>query len=239
MQQHRHHHSLGDGLRLNSRVHLIAYEAAQLTDPPAAIRRALNLLSIKHRLGADEFGGLVEFEEARPVIDEGCGQGWLSIHLTATFGLNSTDFDGRFKWVAERAELWRRIASDPLAHVEWADASVPDPLAALAAVFEWAAFLDFGPGMPSRLPVIVEDRHLGGFMLSPLPSAADEHVRLRELSCAAFEAREAGIEVSEDGAGTFATHAATAWDLVHFLQDGLRVAATIAGPVPCFMGADA
>lgn len=54
--------------------------------------------------------------------------------------------------------------------------------------------------------------------MPPTPDAA----RLRGLSCAGLEARARGIEVCEDGAGTFATHAETAWSLVHFLQDGLQ-----------------
>lgn len=105
--------------------------------------------------GHDLARGLLTFKEGRPITFENGGAGWLAVHLANTWGNDKVSFDERIDWVEEREELWRRIASDPIAHLEWAT-EADSPWQALAAVFEWVRFLDEGFGMVSSLPIRVD-----------------------------------------------------------------------------------
>jgi DNA-directed RNA polymerase len=102
--------------------------------------------------GRDLARGLLTFEEGKPVDMK--SSGWLAIHLANQFGQDKITMGERIDWVEERRELWFRIADDPKANREWADADAP--WQALAAVFEWVGFLEHGEGFVSHLPIRVD-----------------------------------------------------------------------------------
>lgn len=110
--------------------------------------------------GADLAKGLLEFAEGREITEENGGAGWLAIQLASVWGNDKWDFDKRIAWVEKNEAMWRSIAADPLADKRWAVSEGPHkvdkPFAALAAIFEWVAFLDHGFGFVSHLPVAVD-----------------------------------------------------------------------------------
>lgn len=108
--------------------------------------------------GADLAKGLLTFADGLPVTRENGGAGWLAIHLASVWGNDKVSLDDRIAWVEEREEMWRRIAADPMGEVDlWGRKGTADkPWQALAAVFEWVAYLDHGDGYVSSLPVVVD-----------------------------------------------------------------------------------
>lgn len=110
--------------------------------------------------GADLAKGLLEFAEGREITEENGGAWWLAIQLASVWGNDKWDFDKRIAWVEKNEAMWRSIAADPLADKRWAVSEGPHkvdkPFAALAAIFEWVAFLDHGFGFVSHLPVAVD-----------------------------------------------------------------------------------
>lgn len=162
--------------------------------------------------GRDLARGLLTFAEGRPVDKESAG--WLAIHLANCFGFDKAPFDDRIAWVAERLEKWMGIAHDPMAHREWADAD--SPWQALAAVFEWIAYLENGEGYVSHLPVRVDGtcnglQHLsamtrderGGTAVNLVPSARPQDIYQRvadRLTFKLYEIKAEGGEPSENAA---------------------------------------
>lgn len=112
--------------------------------------------------GSDLARGLLTFAEGLPITEENGGGPWLAIHLAACWGkdrqsgidYDKVSLDERITWVEEHEDQWRRIAEDPYANTEWHQAD--KPFQALAAIFEWVAFLDHGWGYVSSLPVMVD-----------------------------------------------------------------------------------
>lgn len=120
-----------------------------------------------HPQGGDLARGLLTFAEGRPITEKNNGAGWLAVHLAGVWGNDKVSYDERIKWVDEREDLWRRIAADPLRNTEWTTAD--HPWQALAAVAEWARFLETGFGFVSSLPVRVDGtcngiQHLSAMM---------------------------------------------------------------------------
>lgn len=104
--------------------------------------------------GEDLARGLLTFAEGKPLTEEGAE--WLAIQVCNTFGNDKVPFEDRMQWTLDREELWRRIAEDPLGNREWAAKEVSEPWQHLAAIFEWARYLDEGLGMITTLPVRVD-----------------------------------------------------------------------------------
>lgn len=130
--------------------------------------------------GDDIARGLLEFAEGRPVTDENGGAGWIAVQLASMWGNDKWSYDDRIAWVEDNEELWRRIAVDPLGNLEWAASTVDKPWAALAAIFDWVAYLDAGEGYVSHLPVHVDGTCNGIQHLSAMTrdEVAGEYVNL-------------------------------------------------------------
>lgn len=110
--------------------------------------------------GNDLARGLLTFAEGLPITEDSDAAGWLAIHLANAWGNDKVNFDKRIAWVFDNEDLWRRIAADPMANLEWTVTEGPNkvgsPFQALAAIFEWVDFLDTGYGFVSHLPVMVD-----------------------------------------------------------------------------------
>ena len=110
-----------------------------------------------HPQGADLARGLLTFAEGLPITEENGGSGWLAVQLATSLGVDKVPFDKRIAYVEQKESLWRTIAADPLDPMvrdEWGGAD--KPWQALAAIFEWVAFLDHGYGYVSHLPIMVD-----------------------------------------------------------------------------------
>lgn len=105
--------------------------------------------------GDDLARALLEFREGKRIGLDNSGDLWLASHLASVWGHDKEDFEFRVKWVRENEKLFRRIAADPVKLRE-AWVNTDKPFQVLAAVFEWVAFLDHGPGFVSHLPVSVD-----------------------------------------------------------------------------------
>lgn len=104
--------------------------------------------------GNDLARGLLTFAEAAPITHENGGIRWLAIHLASMWGNDKWSYAERVQWVYDNEQLLRAIAADPIANNEWTKSD--KPFQALAAIFEWVEFLDFGEGYLSCLPVMVD-----------------------------------------------------------------------------------
>lgn len=131
--------------------------------------------------GADLARGLLEFADGRPIANED-DAGWLMLQLASTWGWDKLSNDHRISHVAANEELWREIAADPLGEQEWTKQD--KPWQALAAIFEWVAFLDHyaehGYGYVSHLVCSVDGTCNGIQHLSAMTRdrVAGEYVNL-------------------------------------------------------------
>ena len=103
--------------------------------------------------GTDFARGLLTFAEGKPLGNTGVW--WLAIQVANVWGHDKVSYDDRVSWVLRNEELFRGIATDPLAHREWMAAGI-DNWQALAATFEWVRYLDEGEEMISSLPVRID-----------------------------------------------------------------------------------
>ncbi len=116
--------------------------------------------------GSDLARALLEFADARTVTQpqaensEGGDDGHhgLARHLSSCFGFLGDGGTSPCAWVCEREGLFRQIAAAPFEHRAWVGAS--KPWQALAAVFEWVAYLDAVDRFKSRLPISTESHPL-------------------------------------------------------------------------------
>lgn len=129
--------------------------------------------------GSDLARGLLDFAEGK-AIETPQAQGWLAISVANHWGNDKVSLSERIAWVYEREDLWRRIASDPLGNLEWAQTTGPDkvssPFQALAAILDWVAFLDHGMGYVSHRPCVVDGtcngiQHLSAMVRDPVAGA--------------------------------------------------------------------
>lgn len=128
--------------------------------------------------GNDLSRGLLTFADGLPLTEENGGGWWLAVHLANCWGNDKVGFEERVKWVEENEVMFRLIAEDPLAHMEWSDSD--KPFQALAAIFEWVDFLNTGFGYVSHLPVMVDGTCNGIQHLSAIlrDEVAGEYVNL-------------------------------------------------------------
>lgn len=135
--------------------------------------------------GGDIARGLLELADGKPIGEEGFH--WLGVHLANQFGVDKVSFDERIDWVAEREDLWQRIADAPMEHTEWTEADAP--FQALAAIFEYVKVMREGLDYVSHICVRVDGscnglQHLsamvrdevGGAAVNLLPSDAPRDI---------------------------------------------------------------
>ena len=103
--------------------------------------------------GTDRAKSLLRFSEGI-AITEPEHASWLAIHGANCWGEDKVDFDARIDWVADNVDWILRIAEDPIANQEWADAD--EPYQFLAWCFEWFRFESEGYGFISHLPISVD-----------------------------------------------------------------------------------
>lgn len=205
--------------QVNRRVHAVALESSRLPKRCPSLLRAGALPITRRSASGDIVGGLVVFRVGLPITEDNGGARWLALHLTACFGRAGLAYENRMRWAMDRDALWRRIAEDPLASLEWAGPAVADPWSALAAALEWAAFRATGFGMPSRLPIPLSTDDVSALPVDIMPTGP---VR---LPSGVLPTRWAGLRVKaemvvkDDGAGVYRTHAATAGALARSLVD--------------------
>ena len=178
--------------------------------------------------GSDLARALIEFADGQ-VITEGHpggngGDGWLALQLSACFGVEAPDHDTRIAWVFKKEEQFRQMAADPLANLEWTDAKCP--WCALAAIFDFVAFLDTGYGYVSHLPVSTEARAIWERGAKLRPEAVSTAVRAAQEANIAFVGFESAPCV---------THAADAWRVLGILDD-VRTASEWADRARVVMG---
>lgn len=123
--------------------------------------------------GEDLARGLLTFAEGKPIGSAGAE--WLAIQVCNTSGNDKVPFEERIEWTRAREDLWRAIADDPLGVREWADAD--EPWQHLAAILEWARYLDEGNGMVSALPIRIDGtcngiQHLSAMIRDEVGGAA-------------------------------------------------------------------
>ena len=159
--------------------------------------------------GDDLARGLLKFEQGKPVTFENQGAAWLAIQVATMWGggADKLGFEDRIDWVEAREDLWRKIASDPVGNLEWSTSD--EPWQALAAIFEWVAFLDTGMGFVSNLPIVVDGtcngiQHLSAMVLD---AEAGAHVNLtpsdkpRDIYKYVADALQAVLERIEQAGG--------------------------------------
>lgn len=105
--------------------------------------------------GDDLHRGLLIFRDGKKVEPEDAC--WLAIHLANVFGVDKVSLDERIRWVEERRDLWFRIDEEPMVYREWSEADDGDSAwQALAAIFEWVAYLKDPENHVSALPIRVD-----------------------------------------------------------------------------------
>lgn len=106
--------------------------------------------------GPDYGKAMLLFARGKPIANENAAR-WLAIYGAGLYGYDKADLDDRADWVRRHRDEIRRVARAPLtskAKEFWCKAD--EPWCFLAFCFEWAAFLDHGPGYVSRLPVAMD-----------------------------------------------------------------------------------
>lgn len=108
---------------------------------------------------ADDGGkALLEFAHGLPIGKS--GSYWLAVHIANLFGVDKVAFKDRVEWTYDHAEQLIDSALDPLDGERfWTTAD--DPWMALAAAFEFAAYLDQGEDYVSHLPIPLDGSNSG------------------------------------------------------------------------------
>lgn len=105
--------------------------------------------------GHDLARGLLLFANAKPILKANRGDYWLALQVANMMGRDKIPSEERVEWVHENRDQWRLVAKDPVAnHTVWSRAK--KPWEALAAILDWAAYLEAGEGYTSRLPILVD-----------------------------------------------------------------------------------
>ncbi len=122
--------------------------------------RAYSIPSGLSPQGGDLARGLLKFADAKPVSSSNGGDRWLALHLAGMMGHDKCSNEDRIEWVRSQRDRWLSIANEPLLHAnEWRLGPVAKgskSWRALAAIIEWAGYLQEGDGFMSDLPCHVD-----------------------------------------------------------------------------------
>lgn len=111
-----------------------------------------------HPQSDDTGKALLEFAHGLPLGKT--GGYWLAVHLANLFGIDKVSFKERVEWTYDHAAQIIDSALNPLDGSRfWATAD--NPWMALAASFEFAAFLNEGESYVSRLPIPLDGSNSG------------------------------------------------------------------------------
>jgi DNA-directed RNA polymerase, mitochondrial len=105
--------------------------------------------------GPDYMKGLLHFADPKPLDEESAP--FLAIHLAncGAFGkIDKAPLEDRVSWVYENEDRIIAAARDPFDDLWWTEADSPYQF--LAACNEWAGWVEYGPGFPSRLAVALD-----------------------------------------------------------------------------------
>lgn len=115
--------------------------------------------------GSDLARGLLTFADSVPLNSDDDAY-WLAVYGANLFGKDKITFEERIAWVKSERENILRVAADPLGQQWWQTAD--EPWQFLAWCFEWAGWLQQGPGFLTSLPVCLDGTNNGLQILSLL-----------------------------------------------------------------------
>lgn len=115
--------------------------------------------------GSDLSRSLLLFADGCPILDAN-GAYWLGVYGANLFGKDKVTFEERLAWVESQRENILAVAADPLACQWWQEAD--EPWQFLAWCFEWAGWLQQGPGFVTHFPVCLDGTNNGLQILSML-----------------------------------------------------------------------
>lgn len=127
-----------------------------------------------HPQSDDGGKALLEFAHGLPLGKSGAY--WLAVHIANLFGVDKVSFKERVEWTYAHSEQLIDSALAPLDGERfWVSAD--HPWMALAAIFEFAAYLTEGEGYVSHLPIPLDGsnsglQHFSALLRDPVGAAA-------------------------------------------------------------------
>jgi DNA-directed RNA polymerase len=127
-----------------------------------------------HPQAEDAGKALLEFAHGLPLGKAGAH--WLAVHIANLFGVDKVSFHDRVKWTYDHAAQIIDSAVDPLDGGRfWATAD--SPWMALAAIFDFAGYLQQGETYVSHLPIPLDGsnsglQHFSALLRDPAGAAA-------------------------------------------------------------------
>lgn len=115
--------------------------------------------------GCDLSRGLLVFSEGKPITHKHAAD-WLAIHGANCYGVDKVTMEERIEWTETNRDNILASAQDPLGFQWWTCADKPWQF--LCFCFEWAGWLQQGPGFVSRIAVSVDGSNNGLQILSLL-----------------------------------------------------------------------
>lgn len=114
---------------------------------------------------SDDSGkALLQFANGIPLGES--GGYWLCVHVANLFGYDKETMDNRVLWTMARQDEFLAVARDPIANQMWVDAD--KPWCALAAIYEFAGFIEQGDDYVSHLPIAMDGSNNGAQHLSAM-----------------------------------------------------------------------
>jgi DNA-directed RNA polymerase len=119
---------------------------------------------------SDDTGkALLEFSNGMALGES--GGFWLCVHVANLFGIDKVEMEDRVLWVMSHKDELLACAENPVLNQKWTEAD--KPWCALAAIFEFAEFMEHGDDYESHLPIAMDGSNNGVQHLSAM--GLDEH----------------------------------------------------------------
>lgn len=157
---------------------------------------------------SDDSGrAMLEFAQGKPLGERGLY--WLKVHVANLFGIDKVPYAERVAWVMTNIDKLLDSAVAPLdGRMFWTEAD--SPWCALAAIFELAGALGFGPDYVSHLPIAMDGscsglQHYSAMLRDPVGGAAVNLVpaeRPGDIYTEVAKRAQAVVDRSDDGAAT-------------------------------------
>lgn len=122
----------------------------------------------------DSGKALLHFAKGIPLGE--AGGFWLCVHVANLFGIDKITMEDRVLWTMTHKDELLACAADPIRNQMWVDAD--KPWCALAAIFEFAGFMEQGDDFVSHLPIAMDGSNNGVQHLSAMGLDAEAAVNL-------------------------------------------------------------